>query len=197
MARRKAEERAKREEEAQRQAEELKKMREEEERRQEEERCRREREEAARLQKQVREEPLFSFSNLSDQDSSTHLLMFVQQKEEEESRQREEAERLRQERERHFQKQEAERMERKKVSHSQPTVCNVPYTVPHERFSFFSAPGGDHEENQALRASREGTSWINAASDWLRNTFVVVSSFLFCALPFLESCSQQEWRQCR
>lgn len=39
------------------------------------------------------------------------------QKEEEESRQREEAERLRQEREKHFQRQEAERMERKKVTH--------------------------------------------------------------------------------
>ncbi len=38
------------------------------------------------------------------------------QKEEEEARQREEAERLRLEREKHFQKEEAERMERKKVS---------------------------------------------------------------------------------
>lgn len=40
------------------------------------------------------------------------------QKEEEESRQREEAERLRQEREKHFQKEEAERLERKKVTPS-------------------------------------------------------------------------------
>lgn len=37
------------------------------------------------------------------------------QKEEEEARQREETERLRLEREKHFQKEEAERMERKKV----------------------------------------------------------------------------------
>lgn len=37
------------------------------------------------------------------------------QKEEEEARQREEAQRLRQEREKHFQKEEAERLERKKV----------------------------------------------------------------------------------
>lgn len=41
------------------------------------------------------------------------------QKEEEESRQREEADRLRQEREKHFQRQEAERMERKKVTRPQ------------------------------------------------------------------------------
>lgn len=41
----------------------------------------------------------------------------VYQKEEEESRQKEEAERLRQEREKHFQKEEAERLERKKVPH--------------------------------------------------------------------------------
>jgi len=52
MARRKAEERAKREEEAQRQAEE-KKRQEEEEKRLEEERAQREREEAERLQRQV------------------------------------------------------------------------------------------------------------------------------------------------
>ncbi len=38
------------------------------------------------------------------------------QKEKEEARQREEAERLRLEREKHFQKEDAERMERKKVS---------------------------------------------------------------------------------
>lgn len=52
MARRKAEERAKREEEAQRQAEE-RGRREEEEKRLEEERAQKEREEAERLQKQV------------------------------------------------------------------------------------------------------------------------------------------------
>lgn len=140
MARRKAEERAKREEEVRREAEEMRKMREEEERRQEEERCQRESEQAARLQKQVRPVAFFSFPKLSHQHSSTHLLMSVEQKEEEESRQREQAERLRQERERHFQKQEAERMERKKVSHSYTNVCKVPYTGPPERcFSLLSA----------------------------------------------------------
>lgn len=53
MARRKAEERAKREEEAQRQAEEKKRREEEDRKREEEERIQREREEAERLQKQV------------------------------------------------------------------------------------------------------------------------------------------------
>lgn len=61
--------------------------------------------------------PFSSLFKRSPQDSRTCPLMFVQQKEEEESRQRQEAERLKEERERHFQKQEAERMERKKVSH--------------------------------------------------------------------------------
>lgn len=56
-------------------------------------------------------------------------------------------------------------------------------------FPLFSAPGGDHEENQALRASREGTSWINAAPDRSRNMFVALFSFSFFTLSFLESCS--------
>ncbi len=47
---------------------------------------------------------------------SVFFVALYVQKEEEEARQREEAERLRLEREKHFQKEEAERMERKKVS---------------------------------------------------------------------------------
>lgn len=43
------------------------------------------------------------------------MISVIKQKEEEEARQREEAERLRLEREKHFQKEEAERLERKKV----------------------------------------------------------------------------------
>ena len=54
MARRKAEERVKREEEAQRQGEETRKKKEEEERKGEEERLQKEKEEAEKLQKQVR-----------------------------------------------------------------------------------------------------------------------------------------------
>lgn len=42
--------------------------------------------------------------------------MWGGQKEEEESRQKEEADRLKEEREKHFQKEEAERLERKKVT---------------------------------------------------------------------------------
>lgn len=57
MARRKAEERAKREEEAQRQAEEKRRL-EEEEKRLEEERAQKERQEAERLQKQVHKHTL-------------------------------------------------------------------------------------------------------------------------------------------
>ncbi|XP_028460421.1 ensconsin [Perca flavescens] len=110
MARRKAEERAKREEEAQRQAEEMRRK-EEEERKVEGERLQKEREEAERLQKQVGESVQENYRlNLTDPPKMSLGLT----KEEEESRQREEAERLRQEREKHFQKEEAERLERKK-----------------------------------------------------------------------------------
>lgn len=49
-------------------------------------------------------------------NASVFCVALYVQKEEEEARQREEAERLRLEREKHFQKEEAERMERKKVN---------------------------------------------------------------------------------
>lgn len=83
------------------------------------------------------------------------------QKEEEESRQREEAERLRQEREKHFQKQEAERMERKKVTRvDTKTLGTWYYPSLHVKPLFYPpASGRDHEENKTLRHSREGNSY--------------------------------------
>lgn len=60
-----------------------------------------------------------------------HIVAFAFQKEEEESRQREEAERVKQERDKHFQKEEAERMERKKVRRENTVrTLKVPHRSP-------------------------------------------------------------------
>lgn len=87
----------------------------------------------------------------------------MSQKEEEDSRLKEEAERLKQEREKHFQKEEAERLERKKV------MCSkVQFRVNMGSFSssvlliFFiplspaSASRGDYEANKTLGHFRKG-----------------------------------------
>lgn len=59
---------------------------------------------------------IYKISNASGLYPNVIFVALYVQKEEEEARQKEEAERLRLEREKHFQKEEAERMERKKVS---------------------------------------------------------------------------------
>lgn len=81
------------------------------------------------------------------------------QKEEEESRQKEEAERLKKEREKHFQKEEAERLERKKVAIRRLHIFAIFIPNVQRNYMFFPsspAPGGDHEENETFRCNRKG-----------------------------------------
>ena len=81
------------------------------------------------------------------------------QREEAEAKAREEAERQRLEREKHFQKEEQERLERKKVRRgghlSSVSVTNISSELA-DLCLAPAAPGGDHEEDSEERCRGEG-----------------------------------------
>ena len=98
------------------------------------------------------------------------VCVFVLQRVEEEARQKEEGEKLRQERDKRSQKEEAERNERKKVIHTRThtrthgththTYTHTPQcdsvVLLNDLCLLLPAPRGDHEENETFRSIREG-----------------------------------------
>lgn len=96
------------------------------------------------------------------------------QRDEAEAKAREEAERQRLEREKHFQKEEQERLERKKVRRSQRHCRSAALTRALFTGLICAAPGGDHEEDSQKRCRRKG--WCDQTNEALHRLFFIKKS---------------------